>query len=64
MTKQSKFSDFKKKLTRCLCMSKEILNDDDIKRTIIELLEILAKKTDNEIDDILIKIIKDKLKME
>lgn len=64
MTKQSKFSDFKKKLTRCLCMSKEILNDDDIKRTIIELLEILAEKTDNEIDDILIKIIKDKLKME
>ena len=45
-------------------MSKEILNDDDIKKTIIELLEILAKKTDNEIDDILIKIVKDKLKME
>ena len=64
MTKQSKFSDFKKKLTKCLCMSKEILNDDDIKRTIIELLEILAEKTDNEIDDIVVKIIKDRLKME
>lgn len=64
MTKQSKFSDFKKKLTKCLCMSKEILNDDDIKRTIIELLEILASKTDNEVDDILIQIIKDRLKIE
>ena len=45
-------------------MSKEILNDDDIKKTIIELLEILAEKTDNEIDDIVVKIIKDRLKME
>lgn len=64
MTKQNKFTEFKKKFKKCLCMSKEILNDDDIKRTIIELLEILAAKTDNEVDDILIQIIKDRLKIE
>lgn len=49
---------------KCVCMSKEILNDDDIKRTIIELLEILVEKTDNEVDDILVKIMKEKLKIE
>ena len=64
MTQKKRFSEFKKKFMKCVCMSKEILNDDDIKRTIIELLEILVEKTDNEVDDILVKILKEKLKIE
>lgn len=40
------------------CLTSEIINDDDLKRTIIEFLEILARHSDNDIDNDVIEYVK------
>jgi len=40
------------------CLTNEIINDDDLKRTIIEFLEILARHSDNDVDDDVIQYVK------
>lgn len=43
------------------CLSNDIINDEDLKKTVIDLLEILARHTDNDIDDNVILYVKSKL---
>jgi len=40
------------------CLTNEIVNDDDLKRTVIEFLEILARHSDNDVDDDVIQYVK------
>ena len=40
------------------CLTSEIINDDDLKRTVIEFLEILARHSDNDVDDDVIQYVK------
>jgi len=40
------------------CLTSEIINDDDLKRTVIEFLEILARHSDNDIDNDVIEYVK------
>ncbi len=40
------------------CLTSEIVNDDDLKRTVIEFLEILARHSDNDVDDDVIQYVK------
>ena len=42
------------------CLTSQIINDDDLKRTVIEFLEILARHSDNDIDDVVIQYVKSK----
>lgn len=42
------------------CLNNDIVNDDELKQTIIDFLEILARHTDNDIDDEVINYVKSK----
>lgn len=42
------------------CLNNDIVNDDELKKTIIDFLEILARHTDNDVDDEVIKYVKSK----
>ena len=43
------------------CLNNDIVNDDELKQTIIDFLEILARHTDHDIDDEVINYVKLKL---
>jgi hypothetical protein len=43
------------------CLSSDLINDKDLKNTIIDFLEILARHSDNDVDDTVIEYVKSKL---